>query len=158
PLPPTSDLRPPTSDFQLPPTPFQAWMSHGDKVDRLPPGFAATATSGNCLYAAMADPARKLVAIQFHPEVNHTEHRRDIIPSFLAATGTQPAWTPGSMVDEALARVRAQVGAAPVVAAVSGGVDSSVAAALVQRAVGEQLTCIFVDTGLLRAGEPEAVA
>ena len=133
-------------------------MSHGDKVDRLPPGFQAVATSDNCAYAAMADPARKLFALQFHPEVNHTEHGRDILRSFLAATGARAEWTPGSMLEDALARVRAQVGQAPVVAAVSGGVDSSVAAALVQRAVGDQLTCIFVDTGLLRAGEPEAVA
>jgi GMP synthase (glutamine-hydrolysing) len=148
----------PTSDFRLPPSAFQAWMSHGDKVDRLPPGFAATATSENCAYAAMADPARGLFAIQFHPEVNHTEHGRDILRAFLATTGARAEWTPGSMVEDALARVRAQVGGAPVVAAVSGGVDSSVAAALVQRAVGDQLTCVFVNTGMLRAGEPEAVA
>jgi GMP synthase (glutamine-hydrolysing) len=154
----TSDLQHPTSSFKLPPSPFQAWMSHGDKVDRLPPGFQAAATSDNCAFAAMADPARQLFAIQFHPEVNHTEHGRDILASFLAATGARADWTPGSMVEDALARVRAQVGAAPVVAAVSGGVDSAVAAALVQRAVGDQLTCVFVDTGLLRAGEPEAVA
>jgi GMP synthase (glutamine-hydrolysing) len=146
------------SAFRLPPAAFQAWMSHGDKVDRLPPGFEATATSDNCAYAAMADPARKLFAIQFHPEVNHTEHGRDILRAFLSTTGARADWTPGSMVEDALARVRAQVGQAPVVAAVSGGVDSSVAAALVQRAVGDQLTCVFVDTGLLRAGEPESVA
>jgi GMP synthase (glutamine-hydrolysing) len=173
PLPPTSSQLPtlapsvsagvtnyqlPPSTFQLPASSFQAWMSHGDKVDRLPPGFEATATSDNCAYAAMADPARKLFAIQFHPEVNHTEHGRDILAAFLATTGARAEWTPGSMVEDALARVRAQVGAAPVVAAVSGGVDSSVAAVLVQRALGDQLTCVFVDTGLLRAGEPESVA
>jgi GMP synthase (glutamine-hydrolysing) len=147
----------PTSDFRLPASPFHAWMSHGDKVDQLPPGFTAAASSDNCAIAAMVDPARGLYAIQFHPEVNHTEHGREILRSFLAATGARAEWTPGSMVDEAAARVRAQVGGAPVVAAVSGGVDSSVAAALVHRAVGDQLTCIFVDTGMLRAGEPEAV-
>ncbi len=148
----------PTSGFRLPTSAFQAWMSHGDKVDRLPPGFEATATSENCAYAAMADNSRKLFAIQFHPEVNHTEHGRDILSGFLATTGAHADWTPGSMAEDALARVRAQVGGAPVVAAVSGGVDSSVAAALVQRAVGDQLTCVFVDTGMLRAGEPESVA
>src|SRR5579859_4982865 len=153
----TNDQLPPSS-FQLPASSFQAWMSHGDKVDLLPPGFEATATSENCAYAAMADPARRLFAIQFHPEVNHTEHGRDILAAFLATTGAHAEWTPGSMVEDALARVRAQVGGAPVVAAVSGGVDSSVAAALVQRAVGDQLTCVFVDTGMLRAGEPESVA
>jgi len=155
---PVTALPLPTSHFSLPSSPFQAWMSHGDKVDILPPGFEATATSDNCAYAAMADPARKLFAIQFHPEVNHTEHGRDILAAFLATTGARAEWTPGSMVEDALARVRAQVGGAPVVAAVSGGVDSSVAAALVQRAVGDQLTCVFVDTGMLRAGEPESVA
>jgi GMP synthase (glutamine-hydrolysing) len=147
----------PTSDFRLPTSSFMAWMSHGDKVDRLPPGFALAAESDNCAIAAMVDEARKLYGIQFHPEVNHTEHGRDVLRSFLAATGARAEWTPGSMVEEALARVRAQVGEAPVVAAVSGGVDSSVAAALVHRAVGDALTCIFVDTGMLRAGEPEAV-
>jgi GMP synthase (glutamine-hydrolysing) len=157
PLAPNGSLSP-TSHFSLPTSPFQAWMSHGDKVDRLPQGFLATATSDNCAYAGMSDPARKLFAIQFHPEVNHTEHGRDILRAFLAVTGARAGWTPGSMVEDALASVRAQVGSAPVVAAVSGGVDSSVAAALVQRAVGDQLTCVFVDTGLLRAGEPEAVA
>jgi GMP synthase (glutamine-hydrolysing) len=151
--------------FQLPASRFMAWMSHGDKVDRLPAGFVLEAESDNCAIAAMVDKARKLYAIQFHPEVNHTEHGREVLRSFLAATGARAEWTAGSMVEEALRRVLAQVGAAadgsgsaPVVAAVSGGVDSSVAAALVHRAVGNALTCIFVDTGMLRAGEPEAVA
>jgi len=145
------------SSCLLPSSSFQAWMSHGDKVDRLPPGFQAVAQSQNCPIAAMEDPARKLFAIQFHPEVNHTEHGREIIQAFLTAAGVRADWTPGSVMEDAIAKVRAQVGQAPVVAAVSGGVDSSVAAALVQRAVGEQLTCIFVDTGMLRQGEPEAV-
>ena len=143
--------------FRLPAAPFQAWMSHGDKVAALPPGFVRTAQSANCDIAGMMDPQRGLYAIQFHPEVNHTEHGRDVLHSFLEATGARAEWTPGSMVQEALERIRAQVGGAAVVAAVSGGVDSSVAAALVQRAVGDYLTCIFVDTGMLRAGEPEAV-
>jgi GMP synthase (glutamine-hydrolysing) len=144
--------------FQLPAPGFQAWMSHGDKVDRLPPGFEVAAASDNCAIAAMVDPRRKLFALQFHPEVNHTEHGRDILQRFLAVTGARPEWTPGSMVAEAIERVQDQVGSAPVVAAVSGGVDSSVAAALVHRAVGPRLTCVFVDTGMLRAGEPQMVA
>lgn len=135
----------------------QVWMSHGDKVDLAPPGFRVVAESDNCPVAAMEDPARRLFALQFHPEVNHTEHGRAIIRRFIEAASVKAEWTPGSMVDEAVAKIRAQVGAAPVIAGVSGGVDSTVAAALVQRAVGDQLTCIFVDTGLLRAGEPEAV-
>jgi GMP synthase (glutamine-hydrolysing) len=140
----------------LPPT-SQVWASHGDKVIGLPAGFGAVAESDNCPIAAMEAPERRLFALQFHPEVNHTEHGRRVIRNFLAAAGLQAEWTPGSMVADAIARLRAQVGAAPVVAGVSGGVDSSVAAALVHRAIGDQLTCIFVDTGLLRAGEPEAV-
>jgi GMP synthase (glutamine-hydrolysing) len=146
---PSSVLRPSSS--------FHVWASHGDKVDRLPAGFQAVAQSDNCPIAAMEDPARKLFAIQFHPEVNHTEHGREIIRAFLTASGVRAEWTPGSVAEDAVTKIRAQVGHAPVVAAVSGGVDSSVAAALVQRAVGEQLTCIFVDTGMLRQGEPEAV-
>ncbi len=149
-----SNLQPPAA---LPASNFQVWMSHGDKVDRLPPGFRAVAASDNCAIAAMEDPEHKLFALQFHPEVNHTEHGREIIRNFLAAASVKPQWTPGSVVEDAIAKIRAQVGNAPVVAAVSGGVDSSVAAALVQRAVGDQLTCIFVDTGMLRAGEPQAV-
>ena len=156
-----SSLQPRAPSFQLPASDFHAWMSHGDKVDQMPPGFELAAASANCAIAAMVDPGRRLFAIQFHPEVNHTEHGRDILASFLAATGARPEWTPGSMVEDALSRVRAQVGADPstaVVAAVSGGVDSLVAAALVHRAVGDRLTCVFVNNGLLRAGEPETVA
>ena len=141
----------------LPTSNSQVWMSHGDQVDRLPPGFRAAAESDNCPIAAMEDPARRIFALQFHPEVNHTENGRAIIQNFLRAAGIKAEWTPGSMVEEAITKIRAQVGQAPVVAAVSGGVDSSVAAALVHRAIGDQLTCLFVDTGLLRAGEPELV-
>ncbi|MEP7359112.1 MAG: glutamine-hydrolyzing GMP synthase, partial [Anaerolineales bacterium] len=158
---PASSVQPLESSFQLPASNFQAWMSHGDKVDQMPPGFELAAASANCAIAAMVNPSRRLFALQFHPEVNHTEHGRDILGSFLAATRAQPQWTAGSMVEDALARVRAQVGDDPstaVVAAVSGGVDSLVAAALVHRAVGDRLTCVFVNNGLLRAGEPEAVA
>jgi GMP synthase (glutamine-hydrolysing) len=151
-----AEIRASTSRL-LPPAAFHVWMSHGDKVDHLPPGFRAVAESDNCAIAAMEDPARRLFALQFHPEVNHTEHGRDILRNFLDVAGLRADWTPGSVVADAIARIRAQVGGAPVVAAVSGGVDSSVAAALVQRAVGDQLTCIFVNTGMLRAGEPEQV-
>jgi GMP synthase (glutamine-hydrolysing) len=147
----------PAASAMLPSGAFQAWMSHGDKVDAAPAGFHITAQSDNCPIAAMEDPARKLFGLQFHPEVNHTEHGRDILRQFLRAAGVSAEWTPGSMVEAALAKVRAQVGAAPVVAGVSGGVDSSVAAALLQRAVGSQLPCIFVDHGMLRQGEPEQV-
>jgi GMP synthase (glutamine-hydrolysing) len=148
----------PGSILQSSTSSFRAWMSHGDKVDRLPPGFEVAASSDNCAIAAMINPSRRLFALQFHPEVNHTEHGRDILGSFLATTGARADWTPGSMVADALDRVRALVGEAPVVAAVSGGVDSAVAAALVHRAVGDRLTCILVDTGLMRAGEPQAAA
>ena len=137
--------------------PFQVWMSHGDRIDRLPPAFNITATSDNCPIAAFEDPERKIFAIQFHPEVNHTERGRDILAAFVKVAGVRAEWTPGSMVESAVADIRARVGDAPVIAAVSGGVDSMVAAALVHRAVGEQLTCVFVDTGMLRAGEPQAV-
>ncbi len=138
-------------------TPFQVWMSHGDRIDRLPAGFVVTATSDNCPIAAFEDPQRKIFAIQFHPEVNHTERGRDILAAFIRVTGVRTEWTPGSMVETAVSDIRARVGDAPVIAAVSGGVDSMVAAALVHRAVGDQLTCVFVDTGMLRAGEPQAV-
>ncbi|MDW8327366.1 MAG: glutamine-hydrolyzing GMP synthase [Anaerolineales bacterium] len=139
------------------PATSQVWASHGDRVDRLPPGFRIVAESDNCPIAAMEDTARGYFAIQFHPEVNHTEHGRAILQNFLRAAQVKAEWTPGSMVAEAVARIRAQVGEAPVIAGVSGGVDSTVAAALVHRAIGDRLTCIFVDTGLLRAGEAEAV-
>jgi GMP synthase (glutamine-hydrolysing) len=141
----------------LPAQPFQAWMSHGDKVDRAPASFRTTATSDNCPIAAMEDAERKLFGLQFHPEVNHTEHGRDILQAFLRAAGVRADWTPGSVVEDAVSKIRERVGIAAVVAGVSGGVDSTVAAALVQKAVGDQLTCIFVDTGMLRKGEPESV-
>jgi GMP synthase (glutamine-hydrolysing) len=133
---------------------FQVWMSHGDKLTELPPGFSALATSGNSPFAAMADPARNYYGLQFHPEVNHTVGGADIIRRFVTdIAGVVPDWTPQSIIDESVARIRAQVGDARVLAAVSGGVDSSVAAALVHRAIGDQLVAVFVDTGLLRKNE-----
>jgi GMP synthase (glutamine-hydrolysing) len=133
---------------------FQVWMSHGDKLTELPPGFSTLATSGNSPFAAMADPARNYYGLQFHPEVNHTIGGADIIRRFVTdIAGVVPDWTPQSIIDESVARIRAQVGGARVLAAVSGGVDSSVAAALVHRAIGDQLVAVFVDTGLLRKNE-----
>ena len=152
-----AEVRPAAESLLLPAAAFQAWMSHGDKVEQLPAGFTVTASSDNCPVAAMEHAARKLFALQFHPEVNHTQHGAEILAGFLRAAGLKREWTPGSVVEDSIARIHAQVGSAPVVAGVSGGVDSSVAAALVHRAVGSQLTCIFVDTGMLRAGEGEAV-
>lgn len=139
------------------PTELTVWMSHGDKVERLPPGFEAVATSTNSPLAAMQNLARGQFGLQFHPEVNHTEHGHRVLQNFLTAAGVRATWTPSEIVAEAIDNIRAQVGTAPVVAAVSGGVDSAVAAALVHQAVGDQLTCIFVDNGLLRAGEPQLV-
>lgn len=142
----------------LSPEPFQAWMSHGDKVIELPPGFSALAKSSNSPYAAMADPARKYYGLQFHPEVNHTIGGAEIIRRFVVdIAGITPDWTPQSIIDESVARIRQQVGNARVLAAVSGGVDSSVAAALVHKAIGDQLAAVFVNTGLLRKNEPEQV-
>lgn len=139
------------------PAALEVWMSHGDQVDSLPDGFRQTASSPSCPIAAMEDPVRHRYALQFHPEVNHTQHGREILNAFLAACNLRAEWTPESVVQASVARIQAQVGAEPLLAAVSGGVDSLVAAALAQRAVGEQLTCLFVDTGLLRLGEPKQV-
>jgi GMP synthase (glutamine-hydrolysing) len=141
----------------LPDTNFKIWASHGDQVDLPPPGFHVVATSENCSIAAMEDPVRKLFGLQFHPEVNHTQQGWAYFSHFLEIANVKAEWTPISIIEESLTKIRAQVGDAPVFAAVSGGVDSSVAAALVHRAVGDQLTCLFVDTGLLRAGEPQMV-
>ncbi len=138
-------------------TRLQAWMSHGDSVAALPPGFVCLARSTNTPIAAMAGPGG-LVGIQFHPEVTHTPQGALMLQNFLyEMCGCQPTWTAGAFIDEATARIRAQVGSGRMICGLSGGVDSAVAAALVHRAVGNQLTCIFVDTGCLRAGEREQV-
>jgi GMP synthase (glutamine-hydrolysing) len=147
-----------SSNALLPAEPFQAWMSHGDRITKVPEGFVALAKSGNSPYAAMADPARKYYGIQFHPEVNHTAGGREIIRRFVVEiAGAQPDWTPASIIDEAVERIRQQVGTEKVLAAVSGGVDSSVAAALVHKAVGDQLVAVFVNTGLMRKNESQQV-
>ena len=135
-----------------------SWMSHGDSVTKPPPGFMPTATTSNTGFAAMADPARRLYGLQFHPEVAHTEAGPTILRNFLTGIcGCRGEWTMSSFIEETITQLRATVGEAPVVLGLSGGVDSSVAAVLIHRAVGEQLTCIFVDNGLLRAGEREQV-
>jgi GMP synthase (glutamine-hydrolysing) len=132
----------------------QVLMSHGDKVEALPPGFAPLAHSGSSPFAAAADPARDYYAVQFHPEVAHTPRGRILLSNFVhRICGCAPDWTPANFIEEQTAAIRAQVGDGQVVLGLSGGLDSAVAAALIHRAIGDQLTCIFVDTGLLRAGE-----
>ena len=133
---------------------FVSWMSHGDLVHRLPQGFAISAKTRNTAAAAMADPRRRLYGLQFHPEVVHTEEGNRILRNFLfRVCRCRGEWTMKSFVTEAIARIRAQVGAGLVVLGLSGGVDSSVAAVLLHRALGRRLTCLFVDNGLLRSGE-----
>ncbi len=134
------------------------WMSHGDAVSAAPPGFTVTATTAATPVAGFEDAARGLYGVQFHPEVLHTAHGQAVLERFLLeGAGCRPTWTTRGVVDEQVARIRAQVGDRRVVCGLSGGVDSAVAAALVQRAVGDQLTCVFVDHGLLRKGEAEQV-
>jgi GMP synthase (glutamine-hydrolysing) len=134
------------------------WMSHGDHVDQPPPGYETLATTRSLPVAAFRSKDRPFYGVQFHPEVAHTPRGDEIISNFIfRICGCEPTWTPGSFVDDHLAQVRRQVGDEHVICGLSGGVDSSVAAALVHRAVGDQLTCIFVDTGLLRKGEREGV-
>ena len=136
----------------------QVWMSHGDAVTRAPEGFRVTSRTDAIPIASMEDPERSLYAVQFHPEVVHTPNGVAVMKRFLYdGCGLLPDWTPANVIERAVATIRAQVGRAEVLCALSGGVDSAVAALLVHRAVGEQLTCVFVDTGLLREGEPEQV-
>ncbi len=134
------------------------WNSHGDKLTALPEGFRAVAHTENSPFAAVEDPKRRLYALQFHPEVSHTPRGKEIIENFLfRVCHCAMDWTMGSFIDEACARVRQQVGDENVVLGLSGGVDSSVAAALLHKAIGDQLTCIFVNNGLLRENEAEVV-
>jgi len=136
----------------------RAWMSHGDTVLAPPAGFEILARTSTCAVAAMGDVGRKLYGVQFHPEVVHTEAGKAVIANFLhAVAGIAPAWKMDSFVETTVAQIRAHVGAGRVICALSGGVDSAVAATLVARAIGSQLTCVFVDTGLLRAAEGDAV-
>ncbi|GAA2032888.1 glutamine-hydrolyzing GMP synthase [Pseudokineococcus marinus] len=133
------------------------WMSHGDAVRSAPPGFTVTASTPGAPVAAFEDHERRLYGVQWHPEVKHSTFGQQVIENFLRGVDVPADWTTEGVIDEQVERIRAQVGSARVVCGLSGGVDSAVAAALVHRAVGDQLTCVFVDHGLLRAGEAEQV-
>jgi GMP synthase (glutamine-hydrolysing) len=136
----------------------QVWMSHGDAVFDAPPGFTTLATTGGAPVAAFEDTGRGFAGVQFHPEVLHTENGQKVLEHFLYDIAEcRPTWTMVNIVDEQIDRIRAQIGGKRAVCGLSGGVDSAVAAALVQRAIGDQLTCVFVDHGLLRKGEAEQV-
>ncbi len=137
---------------------LQVWMSHGDKVTELPPGFKLMASTDSCPIAGMADEARHFYAVQFHPEVTHTKRGAAILERFvLDICATRADWIMGDYIAEAVAQIKAQVGDEEVILGLSGGVDSSVAAALIHRAIGDQLTCVFVDHGLLRLNEGDMV-
>ncbi len=134
------------------------WMSHGDAITSAPAGFVATASTSDAPVAAMHDAEKRLYAVQFHPEVVHTERGQNLLERFLFdVCAARPTWTHTNIIETSVEEVRAQVGSRHVLCALSGGVDSAVAAALVHKAVGDQLTCVFVDTGLMRAGEAEQV-
>ncbi|CUH20854.1 GMP synthase [glutamine-hydrolyzing] [Jannaschia seosinensis] len=135
----------------------QVWMSHGDHVSRLAPGFAVYGTSPNAPFAVTADVARHFYAVQFHPEVHHTPNGLKLYENFVRIAGFDGDWTMASFREDAIEKIREQVGDAKVICGLSGGVDSSVAAVLIHEAIGDQLTCVFVDHGLLRAGEAEQV-
>ncbi|MGW5875502.1 glutamine-hydrolyzing GMP synthase [Nocardiopsis terrae] len=144
--------------FEGLPEGLSVWMSHGDSVVRAPEGFRSTASTDGAPVAAFEDTDRRLFGVQFHPEVMHTEHGQDLMRRFLyEGAGCRPTWTMVNIVEEQLERIRGQIGDKRVICGLSGGVDSAVAGALVQRAVGDQLTCVFVDHGLLRKGEAEQV-
>ena len=137
---------------------LKVWMSHGDKVVEMPPGFKLMASTPSCPIAGMADEVRGLYAVQFHPEVTHTIQGAAMLRRFvLELCGARPDWVMGDYIGEAVERIRSTVGDEEVILGLSGGVDSSVAAALIHRAIGEQLTCVFVDNGLLRLGEGDQV-
>jgi len=137
---------------------LDVWMSHGDRVVALPEGFKAIASTGDVPIAGMADEARRYYALQFHPEVTHTRQGTRIYERFLhQVCGCDASWTPGNIIEDAIERVRAQVGGGKVLLGLSGGVDSSVVAALLHKAIGDQLTCVFVDHGLLRHREGDEV-
>ncbi len=138
---------------------LKVWMSHGDKVAEMPPGFKLMCSTPTCPIAGMADEGRGFYAVQFHPEVTHTEKGREILETFvLKICKANPDWVMGNFAQEAVEKIRHQVGKDEVILGLSGGVDSSVTAALIHRAIGDQLTCVFVDNGLLRLHEREQVA
>src|SRR6185369_16181228 len=137
---------------------LDVWMSHGDKVTEMPPGFKLIASNESCPVAGMADEARRFYAVQFHPEVTHTKQGRAIYTRFVhEICGAGPSWNMPQFIPQAVSRIREQVGQDEVILGLSGGVDSAVAAALIHKAIGDQLTCIFVDTGLLRLDEGDQV-
>ncbi|MCW2545483.1 MAG: hypothetical protein JWM40_3035 [Frankiales bacterium] len=154
----TLTLAEPSALFAGLPAEQSVWMSHGDAVAEAPPGFTVTAITDATPVAAFEDTARGLYGVQFHPEVLHSEHGQEVLRRFLIEeAGCSPTWTMSNVVEDQIAVIREQVGSKRVICGLSGGVDSAVAAALVQRAVGDQLTCVFVDHGLLRKGEAEQV-
>ena len=135
----------------------QVWMSHGDHVSKIAPGFEVYGTSPNAPFAITADPARRFYAVQFHPEVHHTPNGAKLYENFVRMSGFKGDWTMGAYREEAIRKIREQVGDKRVICGLSGGVDSSVAAVLIHEAIGDQLTCVFVDHGLLRLNEAEEV-
>jgi len=140
------------------PKELDVWMSHGDRVEQVPEGFVSAARSPNSPLAVIADPRRGYYGLQFHPEVVHTPHGKEILANFVhGICKCEGTWTPVDFIEESVASIRTRVGGSRVICGLSGGVDSAVAATLVHRAIGDQLTCIFVDNGLLRAGEAEEV-
>jgi GMP synthase (glutamine-hydrolysing) len=151
-------LEPDSVLFRDLPAAQDVWMSHGDCVSVAPQGFVVTGGSPGAPVAAFENPTRRLAGVQFHPEVAHTRHGQTVLTRFLyEIAGIEPTWTNANIIDEQVAAIRARVGGKEVICGLSGGVDSAVAAALVHRAVGDQLTCVFVDHGLLRDGEAEQV-
>jgi GMP synthase (glutamine-hydrolysing) len=151
-------LQKPGRLFKGLPKKLKVWNSHGDRLIALPPGYSAIGTTENSEFAVIEDRKRNYYGIQFHPEVFHTEHGIDVIRNFLLGIcGAQQDWTTKDYIEHSVATIRAQVGKERVLLGLSGGVDSSVAAALIHKAIGKQLTCVFVDNGLLRAGEREQV-
>ena len=137
---------------------LDVWMSHGDRVVELPPGFVRIASTATCPIAGMADEEKRWYGLQFHPEVTHTRQGERILRRFvLDICGCEPLWTTGNIIEDSIAAIRSQVGDGEVLLGLSGGVDSSVVAALLHRAIGAQLTCVFVDTGLLRLYEGDQV-
>jgi GMP synthase (glutamine-hydrolysing) len=137
---------------------YQVWMSHGDRIEEIPPGFFSTATSDHSPYAAIRHQSKSLVGVQFHPEVSHTLIGTDVLRNFIfGLCGCKPNWTMQSFVESTVTAIKKKVGEGKVICALSGGVDSSVTAALIHRAVGDRLTCIFVDNGVLRTRESESV-
>lgn len=148
----------PSPLFEGLPETLDVWMSHGDRIEHPPAGFLPLARSENSPYAAMGDPARGLYGVQFHPEVVHTPLGTQILRNFVfQVCGCEAKWSSESFIDQAVQEIRAQVGDARVLLALSGGVDSAVAGVLLHHAIGDQLTCVFVNTGMLRLGEPEQV-